>query len=355
MVQDHRDGGRKDDIRVVVIAGGGGGVFLIDPVPDLVSGNAVKTSDQLQNMVSFAKVVQGVAADGVTQLVIRIDAGSSASGHQFAVTLSDDQGLSGSNIIPNEDGALGLPGGTSFSSGQVIVTSGNADAKGLSHAFAVYRAPLDFARPSGGGFKKGVCQGVTRTDDLMACRSVSIQVQDITANTDFGTFPIIITRPMVSAIHGLWSNWIKWKNFSPLISGNSSDSRFFVHRANYDYPVVITASTPTYSSKQLQRASANSLGFQYNAAGVLTQINMYLAKFKNRGNPPSIPVAAVQADVVAHSMGGDIARTIASLTQFLSDPNNPNFGQGSIHKVITIDSPHLGSPLATKLLDANNA
>ena len=111
----------------------------MDPVPDLVSGNATKTDSQLQTLISLGNVVQGVAADGVTQLLIRIDAGSTASGHQFAVTLTDDQGLSGSNILPGEDGALGLPGGTIFSSGQVIVTSGNPDANGLSHAFAVYR------------------------------------------------------------------------------------------------------------------------------------------------------------------------------------------------------------------------
>lgn len=60
-----------------------------------------------------------------------------------------------------------------------------------------------------------------------------------------------------------------------------------------------------------------------------------------------LPAAAVQSDIVAHSMGGDIARTIASQTGFLNDDN---YDQGSIHKLITIDTPHLGSPLASKLL-----
>lgn len=345
-----------NDIGIILIGGGGGGVFFMDPVPDLVSGNATKTDSQLQTLISLGNVVQGVAADGVTQLLIRIDAGSTASGHQFAVTLTDDQGLSGSNILPGEDGALGLPGGTIFSSGQVIVTSGNPDANGLSHAFAVYRAPVDFARPTGTGFKSGVCQGRTMTDDQLACRSVSIQVQDLTANSNLGTFPLTIIRPMVTAIHGLWSNWRAWDKFSPLVNGvGSVDQRFFVHRANYDFPVAITASTPTYPSKQLQTASANSLGFQFNAAVMLTQMNTELRKFKNRQNPLLIPVAAVQADVAAHSLGGDIARTMASLTKFLSDPNNPTFGQGNIHKLITIDTPHLGSSLAGLLLDTHNA
>jgi hypothetical protein len=46
---------------------------------------------------------------------------------------------------------------------------------------------------------------------------------------------------------------------------------------------------------------------------------------------------------------------MASLTKFLSDTNNPTFGQGTIHKLITIDTPHLGSSLAGLLLDTHNA
>jgi hypothetical protein len=57
----------------------------------------------------------------------------------------------------------------------------------------------------------------------------------------------------------------------------------------------------------------------------------------------------VQADVVAHSMGGDIARTMAGLSNFTSQSN---YGLGPIHKLITIGTPHLGTPLATDLIDS---
>src|SRR5205823_5091064 len=75
-------------------------------------------------------------------------------------------------------------------------------------------------------------------------------------------------------------------------------------------------------------------------------------------NPLGFVVAGVQTDIVAHSMGGDISRTLAfqlpfSLqSSFLSDTT---FGQGSVHKLITIDTPHLGSPLATQLLQGTNS
>ena len=46
-------------------------------------------------------------------------------------------------------------------------------------------------------------------------------------------------------------------------------------------------------------------------------------------------------------MGGDIMRTVASLPTFLSADT---YGVGPIDKLITIGTPHLGSPLAIQLL-----
>jgi hypothetical protein len=49
-------------------------------------------------------------------------------------------------------------------------------------------------------------------------------------------------------------------------------------------------------------------------------------------------------------MGGLIARAIAaSLPPYIAYANNTNFGQGFIHKMITLDTPHLGSELANNL------
>lgn len=325
------------------------GAMLVDPVPDLLSGNAVKTSDQLQGLLTKGRTVSGVAADGVTQVIIRID--TSSPGHQFTVTLTNDQGSSGSSIIPNEDGALGMPGATSFSLGQVTVTAGSADQNGLAHAFAVYRAPLDFARPTGPTtFKTGTCQGSSKTDDQSACRSVSLQVQDVTSNTTLATLPVTIVRPPVVLIHGLWGSWTSWNSFNPLVNGvDKVDSRFHVERANYDWDVsALIASTDPQYPHGFSGAKANSMGVQYVASFVLNQITgQWFTKFKNGENPASLPVAAVQADVIAHSMGGVVARTLPLLNGFFSN----TFGQGLIHKVISIDATHLGSPIANLMLD----
>ena len=58
-----------------------------------------------------------------------------------------------------------------------------------------------------------------------------------------------------------------------------------------------------------------------------------------------------QADIVAHSMGGTITRTLEYLPGFTGWES---FGSGNIHKLITIGTPHLGSPLAIQLLQASN-
>ncbi len=323
-------------------------VLLVDPVPDLVAGNAVKTSSQLQNLLTKGRTVSGIAADGVTQVVVRVDTNYPA--HQFALTLVGDQGLSGASIIPSEDGALDLPGNSGFPSGQLTITAGAADSNGMAHAFAVYRAPIDFARPSGSGFKSGTCQGSTKPDDQIACRTVSLQVQDITANSSLPTTSITIVRPPVFLIHGLWGDWKAWNNFAPLVTGKTSvDARFHVERVSYDWDVgsQISSSNPQYTAS-MSSAKANSLGVQYVTPFVLTQIANAIAKFRAADNPVSLPVAGVQADIVAHSMGGVVTRTLPLQAGFLSN----TLGQGIIHKVISIDVPHLGSPLAALLLDS---
>jgi len=290
-------------------------------------------------------------------------------GDQFTLTLVNDQN---SQIIPDEDGALGNPGDTSFSQGQITVTAVNtgtgSNGPNPPFAFAIYRAPVDFARQvSTGLYKSGVCGSITGSDDQLACRSVSLQVQGPSGNPTL--VPITVVRPPVILIHGLWGNPSNWDSFSPLYSDSGgADSRFYVGLINYDTPPVVTivSSVPDYSSLPvgqglavLANAHGNALGFQYNAPDVLSKLVRQIQKFKTGANPSGIAVAGVQADIVAHSMGGDISRTLALQTGALSLQANfldaKTFGQGSIHKLITVDTPHLGSTLATQLLQGQNA
>lgn len=192
----------------------------------------------------------------------------------------------------------------------------------------------------------------SRTDDQLASRGVTIQVQDVT-NGHTSSLPIEILRPPVVLIHGLWDNAQTWNSFNPLVNGPTSvDPRFYIGRVDYSYNVgaEIVATDPAYSS--WKDAGANSLGFAYNAPLVAGEMAGWVDSFKQANNPLGIPVAAVQADIIAHSMGGDIARMIAADPSY---PSNTTFGQGTIHKLITIDTPHLGSPLAARLVSSQES
>ena len=95
----------------------------------------------------------------------------------------------------------------------------------------------------------------------------------------------------------------------------------------------------------------NSLGFEENAKLIGPDIRSFIQTFKQGVNPANVAVAAIQADIVAHSMGGVITRTLVYLPNYL-DPDT--LQQGIVHKLITIDTPHLGSELAAMLLQDQN-
>ena len=364
---------------------------LLDPVPTntdpvgLLNGPAVGNTDWLAQLASSGasngfdgRPVQGIAADGVSELVIRIPAQN--VGDQFTFTLTNDQNAVSSN--PQFDGALGNPGDTTFTQNQITVSAiplTAADGSQTPFAFAVYRAPIDFVRPqsansyytgtqhfvsTSSGFSPpcggpwppcvdtvnfGTLSPGPRTDDQLASRGVTIQVEDLTTGNTFPV-PVEILRPPVVMIHGLWSNWRAWNNFNPLINGdNNVDPRFYIGRIDYSYTVgqYLSTSTPQYLPAYENNIKANSLGWAYNALFVLNSLQSWIDSFKGGNNPLGIPVSDVEADVVAHSMGGDIARTLVLQPTFLTDQS---FGLGSIHKLITVDTPHLGTPLASILL-----
>lgn len=346
---------------------------LVDPVPNLVSGNAVlPVSTSAAALATQGRTVQGVAADGVTEVIVEIPANN--VGDQFVLTVLNDSTQQQSDL-PNEDGALGNPGDTSFSQTQLAVTAVATSSSGSPNpmAFAIYRAPIDFARPvSGGGYKLGTCNGVSMMDDGAGCRTVTITAQSQTTGA-ITNIPVLILRPPVVLVHGLWGDPSDWNYFSPLYSDlGGPNPRFYVGLVTYNKPLSapILSSTPDYSNlpagtgtNVLLTASSNSLGFQYNAPDVLKQIRLHVQVLGGGTNAIGLPVASVQADIVAHSMGGDISRTLPLITNsslgitVVGGPDDfftNTFGQGSIHKLITIDTPHLGSPLATQLLNGQN-
>lgn len=127
--------------------------------------------------------------------------------------------------------------------------------------------------------------------------------------------------------------------FTPSATGPRSGS--------FAVPASVTNVQPPYP---LLTIRSNTLSYTYNAPFVLGEMQFYLSTYRTRLQP-DLTVAVTQGDVIGHSMGGLVTRQLPLLLGFGSDDT---FGRGVVHKLITIGTPHLGTPIAQQLLDPAN-
>jgi pimeloyl-ACP methyl ester carboxylesterase len=209
-------------------------------------------------------------------------------------------------------------------------------------AFALYTPPQNFSR--GSGFN----------DDTAAMRSIFLHAQSNQNSGYLVSLYADLVRPPVLLVHGLWSGPDTWSHFDGLnmssTTANTPSGQFWVRRAVYNQPLNVISSDPQYGPGA--SFDVSSMGLQYDAPVVQGELFKALDDFRKGQNPAYEPVAAAQADVVAHSMGGLIVRAMQSRSDFL-DPGT--FGMGLVHKLITIGTPHLGTPVAALLLNDSNS
>jgi pimeloyl-ACP methyl ester carboxylesterase len=299
-------------------------IVLIDPVPYLVNSAGTGVVQDPETLAAAMTLVTGVGADSASRLVVQIYANS--PGDQVKLSLqvapSDTLGLPPLGMLQTI-----LPADGNNSGSQITVT-----AVGTSNgtmAFALYVPPPDFSRGS--------------SDDTSPSRSVVLTATSSATGLNC-TQNITIWRPPIVLVHGIWSGPTTWRAISTnLRSGPPSQLSLFWNPIRYNQSLQgeIVSSIPQYGS--LGEATAASLGFAFNAPTVDMEIRNTVAAFKQYRN-----AAAVQADLIAHSMGGMVVRTLENNPAF--SPDWPTFDSGAIHKLITIDTPHMGSPLASLLL-----
>jgi hypothetical protein len=305
-----------------VIFATGSSPIVIDPVVAKLLNGPVVTTNVNAIAAATTGFVQGAAADGTAQVVVRIPAAN--VGQTFTISVINDQGQI-STSVPNDGGLMAL-GASLNTLASSLTVNAVSTVKG-AEAFAIYRGPVNFSRGS--------------QDDDLTTRGVSLNAVSTSGTTSTA---VTVARPPVVLVHGLWGDASSFENFTPLIT----DPNFSINYAVYDSPITgITSTVPTFSSSIESTIESNSLGFAYNAPGVLTQIANFIAAYRTTTN-----VAGVKADIVTHSMGGDIARTSFLLKGFLA---NNTFGAGPINKLITVATPHLGTPVAADMLANNNS
>ena len=326
-------------------------VKLVDPIADALASGAGLVSNAAQ-LAAASHIVQGVAADSATQVLVRVESSSSTitAGDQIQLTLSDENG-------PSSDGAgagylTSLPanGPDSRLTGGVITVTAVDNGSGAAMAFAVYHAPTDFVRTGNVG------------DPTVKLRAVTIGTSDTRTGTAAPTQTISIVRPPVVLVHGLFGSPNDFNGADGGLFGLPESKLFTLEYARYDGSIGISASDPTYINpgtlSHPVSAKVNTLGFKLGATTILPQIQNVIKAYKvaalvlaGQGGD-SGPIAAVQADVVGHSMGGNVTRTLPQLSEYAAQDT---YNLGYVHKLITLDTPHLGAPLAAALLSSSNS
>lgn len=141
----------ESKIRQVTISGNGcfgidyvqfrpSGPVLLDPVDSgYLTGPQVTTNTTQLSQGGI--IVQGAAADGVTQAVVRIPANS--PGESLSVAVQNEIG--NQDTVVNDGGLFALGGSPQSAASALNVTA--VDTPNGPMAFVIYLSPLNFARP----------------------------------------------------------------------------------------------------------------------------------------------------------------------------------------------------------------
>ncbi len=311
---------------------------LFDPVASnlVASGAIVNDNSQL---AAASTGVKGAAADGVTQLLLQIPATNPGDSLTIQVLNENNQ----TDTTANDGGLFAIGSSSANPASSLTVTAANTSQGPM--AFAAYISPTNFYR------------GTQDASNIQ--RTITFQVSCSSNSQSTAPTTSFLVRPPVVLVHGLWGTAEAWIGFGPQISPQNTTlwgemEPYPANAVDYSSPVSVSSTNPAYPYPiSFTQVDGNALGFSYNAPYVLLQLQVAIHNYGTYWN-----AAAVQADVVAHSMGGDISRTMPSSTDsgFLcgdASCGQNNYNLGPVHKLITIGTPHLGTPVAVDLLPNN--
>jgi len=179
----------------------------------------------------------------------------------------------------------------------------------LFYGFSLYTPPAAYGDPSD-----------SRPVNMM----FAFTPQGTMTNTTNITITTTIVRPPVVLIHGLWSSAASW-----------SDD--FLRR---------TKPANLYTTYAADYAATNAASFATNQARVQGFVAEAIRQIRGK------QYAATQADVIGHSMGGILTRLYAGLPQYT---RVDNLNMGDVHRMITLDTPHIGTNFANLLVDLHVA
>jgi pimeloyl-ACP methyl ester carboxylesterase len=227
----------------------------------------------------------GIVADGISLLLLRVHTDSS-------VTFSLNPGV---GTLMKRDGSQE---GTS-----VTVEPEDTHTSQGKIAFALYKAPLNFS-------------GINNPTPI----TVRAQI----ASGPLVTRTLNIYRPPVVLVHGLWGRGSTWGTVVTRLRDHHyevCDGCIVDYYYDQNASGSFDPSQPGVPIREVANASGAAVK-QYRQSGI----------------------AISQVDVIAHSMGGLVVR--ARTAQMSDFKRKDNYYAGDFHKIITIGTPHSGTPLA---------
>ena len=279
---------------------------LLDPNPYLIDidGNLINNINLAANLTTYRN---GTIADGISKLILIVESKSSL---QFSIndTKHDDITNGTLSFLERASNANNLS--------SMAKDNPHNISNGKSVVAAVYTPPDSF------------------NQDIGSYRTINVNVSD--PNNSAGTLleiPIQLYRPPVVLIHGLWMNsdntWVT-TNFA------NSLACYGFHYAFADYE--------QHNSETFDPCDNKVFG-NYGINSIRNTVHKILEEYHY------FSIAASQVDIIAHSMGGLMARGFVQQPDY---KGKENYMKGSIHRLITIGTPHFGGPLSKFLYDCRD-
>jgi pimeloyl-ACP methyl ester carboxylesterase len=278
---------------------------LLDPNPSLIDKDG-KLINNINLAASLTSYRNGTIADGVSKLILIVESKSSL---KFSINNTKRDNLT-NGILSSLDGASNITNlsSTGRESPQNI-------SNGKSVVVAVYTPPDCF------------------NQDMVSNRTINVNVSD--SNNSASTLleiPIQIYRPPVVLIHGIWMNsnnsWVSTK-----FADSLTNHGFYYAFADYE----------EHNSETFD--PCDKVFGNYGIDSIRNTVHNILKEYHY------FSIAASQVDIIAHSMGGLMAR---DFIQQLDYKGKENHMKGSIHRLITIGTPHFGGPLSRFLYECRD-
>jgi pimeloyl-ACP methyl ester carboxylesterase len=275
--------------------------FLLDPNPSLIDldGKLINNINLAANLTSYRN---GTIADGISKLVLIVDSKSSL---QFSINDTSPDNPTNGTLSSLKQASK--DNNSSFTAKD----SPHNISNGKSVVAAVYTPPDSFNQDTGRN------------------RTINVKVSNTNNSASTLEIPIQLYRTPVVLIHGLWMNsdntWVT-TSFADKLTKNG----FYYAFADYE----------EHNSETFD--PCDKVFGNYGIDSIRNTVHKILGEYHH------FSIAASQVDIIAHSMGGLMARG------FVQQPDyrvKENYMKGSTHRLITIGTPHFGGPLSRFLYE----